>query len=72
MWYTLVLSVLIIAVAIFILSVKVIFVKNGRFPDGHIGRDKNMKNRGITCSISTDAGDRNKKGLNDRLNLNKQ
>lgn len=72
MWYTLLFSALIIAVAIFILSVKVIFVKKGKFPDGHIGKDKNMKKRGIGCSVSTDTAERHKKNLDDRLNSNKQ
>ena len=32
------------------LSISVIFKKNGRFPVTSIGRNKEMKKRGITCA----------------------
>ncbi|MBQ3555777.1 MAG: hypothetical protein IJA09_06150 [Bacteroidales bacterium] len=47
------------------MSVKILFKKGGKFPNGHIGKSKHMKDRGITCSVSTDARDRAKKNLND-------
>lgn len=72
MLYTLLFALLIMAVAIFIMSVKLIFKKGGRFPDGHIGHSKAMKSRGIKCAVSTDAGERKQKDLNERITTNKK
>ena len=66
MWYiVLLLTFIIIAFAIFAMAVKILFKRGGKFPNGHIGKSKHMKDRGITCSVSTDARDRAKKNLND-------
>ena len=51
---TLLLSVLIIAIAVGLLSVKVIFKKNGRFPNTHVSGSKAMRKRGIGCVQSQD------------------
>lgn len=67
MWQTIIFSLLIIAVAIFILGFRVFLTKRKKFPNTHIGRDKNMKARGIVCSVSTDAAARKAKNLNDRI-----
>ena len=47
-------SVLIIAIAIALLSVKVIVRKNGRFPSMHIHDNKKMKEQGIHCVLTQD------------------
>ncbi|MBE6299974.1 MAG: hypothetical protein E7083_06550 [Bacteroidales bacterium] len=66
MWYIVLLfTFLLLIFAIFAMSVKILFKKGGKFPNGHIGKSKHMKDRGITCSVSTDARDRAKKNLND-------
>lgn len=70
MLYTLVFAFLIIAIAVFIMSVKLIFKKGGKFPDGHIGHSKAMKSRGIKCAVSTDTGERHQKNLNERITTN--
>lgn len=57
---TLMLSVLIIAIAIVLLSVKLIFRKNGKFESQHISDSRAMKNRGIHCVIEQDHEMRNK------------
>ena len=49
------------------MAVKILFKKGGKFPNGHIGSSKHMRQRGITCSVSTDARDRAKKNLDDIL-----
>jgi len=46
------LAVGIVAVAVFLLSFNIIFRKNGKFPDTHIGRNKEMKKRGILCAAN--------------------
>ena len=51
---TLLLSVLIIAIAIALMSVKVIFLKYGKFKSMHIHDNKAMQERGIYCAIDQD------------------
>ncbi len=51
---TLLSSVLIIAIAIALLSVKLIVRKNGSFTSQHIHDSKAMKDRGIHCVIDQD------------------
>ncbi|KGN74326.1 hypothetical protein HQ47_04505 [Porphyromonas macacae] len=45
----LILSLIIIGTGIFLLSVKIIFRRNGYFPNTHIGGNKHLQNRGIFC-----------------------
>lgn len=54
-------SVLIIAIAMMLLSVKVIFKKNGSFTSQHIHDSKAMRDRGIHCVIDQDREQREKK-----------
>ena len=51
---TLLLSVLIIAIAVALLSVRVILLKNGRFKSYHIHDSQAMKDRGIHCVLDQD------------------
>lgn len=51
---TLLLTVLIIAIAVALLSVRVILLKNGRFKSYHIHDSKAMQERGIHCVIDQD------------------
>jgi hypothetical protein len=51
---TLLLTVLIIAIAVALLSVRVILLKNGRFKSYHIHDSQAMKDRGIHCVIDQD------------------
>jgi hypothetical protein len=43
-----------LAIAVLGLAVQVIFKKDHRFPDTHVGHNKNMKKLGITCATSMD------------------
>jgi hypothetical protein len=63
----LIFTILILTFAILALSVKILLKRGGKFSSGHIGHSKAMRDRGITCSVSTDARDRNKKNLSDIL-----
>lgn len=49
MFETLLLSVLIIAIALFLLLIKVFLKKNGTFSSQHIHDNAAMKERGIDC-----------------------
>ncbi len=47
---TLVIVIVLIALAVMLLGVKIFFVKGGRFPNTHIHDNAEMKKRGITCA----------------------
>ncbi len=51
---TLLLSLLIIAIAIALLNVKLLFRKDGKFSSMHIHDSKAMKDRGIHCVMDQD------------------
>jgi uncharacterized protein YoxC len=56
---TLLLSVLIIAIAVALLCVKIIFRKNGKFSSQHVHDNLNLRKRGIHCVIDQDREARN-------------
>ena len=47
-------TLLIVAISIVLLGIKVFFVKGGKFPNGHVGGNKAMRDRGIGCVQSQD------------------
>lgn len=55
----LLLSMLIIAIAVALLSIKVICKKDGRFESQHIHDSKAMRDRGIHCVLDQDREARN-------------
>ena len=57
------LTLIIVAIAVMLLGIRVFFVRGGRFPQTHIGDNKALKKRGITCALSTDYADRHRQGL---------
>jgi len=54
MWQTLLITVLIIAIALALLSVKVIIKKGASFASMHIHDSQAMKDRGIHCVLDQD------------------
>ncbi len=54
MIYTLVISFVIIASAIALLGIKILFVKGGKFPDIHIDGNRALRKKGIHCAKSQD------------------
>ncbi|MBO7231383.1 MAG: hypothetical protein J6V20_08275 [Bacteroidaceae bacterium] len=54
MFKTLLFTLLIIAISVILLSITIIIKKNGKFPNTHIGGNKNMRKRGIKCAQSQD------------------
>ncbi|NDV47604.1 hypothetical protein D0T49_11150 [Paludibacter sp. 221] len=50
----LIVSAVLLLIAILLLGVRVFFVKNGKFPNTHIGGSKAMRARGIGCATSQD------------------
>ncbi len=67
---TILITIVIIAIVVLLLGFKVFFVKGGSFPSMHISSNKEMKRRGISCAVSTDARDRNRKNLDDIVKEN--
>ena len=53
-------TLLVVAIAMFFLSVRLLFKKNGRFPNTHVLGSKEMRKRGIGCVQSQDAAMRRK------------
>jgi len=51
---TLLLSVLIIAISIALLSVKLFFKKNGKFSSQHVHDNPGLRKQGIHCVIDQD------------------
>jgi len=47
-------SLVVVMIAVLIMGVRVFFTKSGEFPNTHIGRNKAMRERGITCAKSQD------------------
>ena len=54
MFKTLLFTLLIIAICFVLLAITIIIKKNGRFPNTHVGGNKEMRKRGIKCAQSQD------------------
>ncbi len=53
-------SIVLLAVAFVGLAISILIKKNGRFPEIHIGRSKELKKRGISCATSQDKAEQAK------------
>jgi len=51
---TILLTLIIVGIAIVFLAINIIVKKNGKFPEIHIGKNKEMAKRGIKCTASQD------------------
>lgn len=54
----LLLGIVLMAIVFMLMGISMLIKKNGKFPNMHIGSNKNMKERGITCATSTDRAER--------------
>ncbi len=52
----LLLTIALVTIALLGLAFKIIFIRGGRFPETHVGRNKEMARRGIKCAQSIDVG----------------
>ena len=76
MLYTILITLLIVAICLVLLGLKVFFVKGGKFPNGHVSGNKSLREKGIGCAQSQDreAQQRRRsiadleKALNDSMN----
>lgn len=60
---TLVITVLIVAICMALLAIKILFKRNGRFPNTHVSGSKAMREQGITCVQAQDREARQRKRL---------
>ncbi len=49
-----ILSVIILLLAFVLLGINILLKKNGSFPDGHVGNNKAMNEKGINCATTQD------------------
>lgn len=70
-------TLLIVAISLLLLGVKVFFTKGGKFPNGHVSGNKELRKKGIGCAQSQDREAQKKsrfsideleKALNDSMN----
>jgi hypothetical protein len=69
MLYVVLLSFGLILVSFLLLGIKVFFVKDGHFPDTHVGNNKVLRERGIHCVKAQDRQEQNRKDLFDLSKL---
>ena len=64
---TLLLTVIIIVISVVLLCIKVLFKKNGRFPNTHIEGNKALRGKNIYCAKTEDRLQYEHKNLFERL-----
>ena len=50
-----------------LLGIRVLFTKNGTFPNAHIGGNHKIKEKGISCAWGQDFQERSRKNLFERM-----
>jgi hypothetical protein len=51
-----IISAVLIAMALAGMAITILVKPKGRFPDTHVGHNKEMRKRGITCAQNSDMG----------------
>lgn len=67
MFKVLLIVIIIVGISVLLLGIKVFFTKNGKFPNTHIGGNKALSKKGITCAKTDDKLAQQKQGLFDRV-----
>lgn len=52
----LIISALIVILALALLGIRILLKPGGRFPDTHVGHNREMQKRGIGCARNSDIG----------------
>lgn len=63
MLYTILITLLIVAICLVLLGLKVFFTKGGKFPNGHVSGNKALRDKGISCVQSQDREAQAKRSL---------
>lgn len=64
---TILISVLIVAICMLLLSIQILFKKNGKFPNTHVSGNAALRKKGIHCVQAQDKEARLKKTWNFKL-----
>lgn len=67
MFKVLLIVIIIVGISVLLLGIKVFFTKNGKFPNTHIGGNKALSKKGITCAKTDDKLAQQKQVLFDRV-----
>ena len=54
MLYTILITLLIVAICLALLGIRMLLVKGGKFPNGHVSGNKALRDKGINCVQSQD------------------
>lgn len=52
----LIISAILVGLAMAGLAITILFKPKGQFPDTHVGHNREMRKRGISCAQNTDTG----------------
>jgi len=52
----LIISIVLLAISSLFFGVRMLLKKDGRFPETHVSRNKEMRKRGISCAQDTNIG----------------
>jgi len=52
----LIISTILLVISLVFLGIRILLKGNGRFPETHVGHNKEMQKRGITCAQDTRIG----------------
>lgn len=51
-----IISLVLVSFSMVLLGIRVLLKANGRFPETHVGHNREMRKRGIKCARKTDIG----------------
>jgi hypothetical protein len=54
MFKTFLLAIALVGIAVLLLGFRIFFVKNGKFPNSHVGKNKYLSEKGIHCTQTQD------------------
>jgi hypothetical protein len=52
----LIISAILLLLSFILFGIRILLKDNGQFPETHVGRNREMKKRGISCAQQTDIG----------------
>jgi hypothetical protein len=61
MLYAFIISVVLLLAGVLLMGIRIFFIKNGSFPNIHIGGNKALKQKGIGCATSQDRNAQSRK-----------
>lgn len=64
MIYVIIISTILLAIGVLLLGLRIFFVKDGKFPNFHIGGNKALRDKGINCATTQDRKAQKTKRLN--------